>query len=111
MAIPLCQEGFVHWEPGEPNVVVYEPGSRRGPALAIEGCPGSCWPDVYFEDAEMIAQLRPFVGKGTTFDFFGTIGCGSVEGCFLAIEGYEEAACGSTPADATSWGQLKAIYR
>jgi hypothetical protein len=113
VVIPGCECSLAAWSncPATTAALQGTIAQDWGFALAIQACPGSCWPGVYFEDAEMIAQLRPFVGTGTTFDFFGTIGCGSVEGCFLAIEGYQEAACGPTPADATSWGHLKAIYR
>ncbi len=84
--------------------------SDWGWALAIRPCPNSCWPGVYFE-GPLVEKLRPYVGTGTTFDFFGTIGCGSVEGCGIALSDYAPAACGSTPTRATSWGTIKSTYR
>lgn len=82
-----------------------------GWALAIMPCAGSCYTHVYFDDPGAVTTLRPFVGSGLTFNFYGSIGCGSVEGCAIDLAGYEQAACGSTPSHTTSWGELKAVYR
>jgi hypothetical protein len=83
-----------------------------GWALAVAPCPDSCYPSVYIDYGPMVEELRPFVGTGTMFRFYGEVSCGTVEGCVLTVDhGYEAAACGSTPSRPVSWGQIKASYR
>jgi hypothetical protein len=114
VVLPLCDcitDVWTNCPPGSTPALRGAVDSDWGWALAIVACSESCYPIVYFEDPDMVAALRPFVGTGMTFDFYGVIGCGSVEGCAIDLTGYEEAACGSTPSRTSSWGELKAVYR
>lgn len=79
-----------------------------GWALYVNPCPGTC-PGGYFEQGP-IDELRPYAGTGTAFRFFGTIGCGTTEGCVLTVDRYEITTC-VTPTATQSWGRLKTIYR
>ena len=80
-----------------------------GWAVAVVPCPGTCYPGAYIE-GPIADQLRPYAGTGTTFRFFGDVGCGTVEGCALQPDHWELTTC-VTPAATTSWGRLKTIYR
>ena len=72
-------------------------------------CPGTCYPAPYFWQGVPPA-LQPYVGTNATFNFFGTVACGGVEGCFFDPDHWTPATC-VTPVAARSWGQLKTIYR
>lgn len=78
-------------------------------AVAIIPCPGTCYPAAYIENP-LADQLRPYAGTGTTFRFFGNVGCGTVEGCSLQPDHWELTTC-VTPTVTRSWGRLKTIYR
>ena len=80
-----------------------------GWALLITPC--QCYPGAYFEGPHA-DELRPYAGTSTTIRFFGTMNCGTVEGCALDIDHWELApTCGVTPTARDSWGRLKTIYR
>jgi len=81
-----------------------------GWTLAINPCPGSCDPGGYLAEPTVVDQLRPYVGTSATFRFFGTIRCGTVEGCSLSVDHWEFTTC-VTPVAASSWGWLKTTYR
>jgi hypothetical protein len=82
-----------------------------GWALLVTPCPEGCYPSAYFEGA-FADELRPYAGTGTAFRFFGTLSCGTVEGCALIIDHWALApSCGATPTSKGSWGRLKTIYR
>src|SRR5262245_59467311 len=81
-----------------------------GWTVYISPCSGSCYPGAYVSEPQIADQLRPFAGTSAAFRFFGTIGCGSVEGCSIAVEHYEATTC-VTPTATRSWGQLKTLYR
>jgi hypothetical protein len=72
-------------------------------------CPGTCYPSAYL-DQNTAAALAPYVGTNTTFNFFGHVGCGGVEGCGLQADRWEQTTC-VTPNKAASWGRLKTLYR
>jgi len=80
-----------------------------GWTLAVNSCPGTCYPAHYIGDGP-IDELRPYAGTGTTFRFFGTVRCGTTEGCSVSIDRWEFASC-VTPVAAPSWGRLKTLYR
>lgn len=77
--------------------------------LRVIPCPGTCYPAPYF-DGPIADALRPYAGTNTTFRFFGTVGCGGVEGCSMNVDHWELTSC-VTPAATHSWGRLKTIYR
>ena len=80
-----------------------------GWALFINPC--ACYPGAYFE-GPYANELRPYAGTNTAFRFFGSLGCGTVEGCSLGIDHWELApGCGIVPTAKRSWGSLKTIYR
>ena len=72
-------------------------------------CPGSCYPGPYFTDGVPPA-LAPYVGTSATFEFFGQVTCGGVEGCFFTPDSWTTGTC-VTPTAQRSWGRLKTIYR
>lgn len=83
-----------------------------GWTIYLNGCPGSCYPSVYItDDYGAMTDLRPYVGSEVRI--FGRIGCGSIEGCFLAnLDHFEFAPCSApTGVRPDSWGQLKVRYR
>ncbi len=81
-----------------------------GWAAGIEPCLGSCLPYAYISPVP--TELVPYVGTNTTLRFYGTMACGSVEGCSLQLEHFNVSACDVViPARRTSWGQVKTIYR
>lgn len=78
--------------------------------LFVEACPGTCYPAPFISPGPVFDQLQPYAGTGTTFRFFGRVGCGGVEGCSIEIDHWQFASC-VTPATTQSWGRLKTIYR
>lgn len=100
------------------NVFVSSPASSApiavgviedwGWALYVNPCPGTC-PGGYFEQGP-VDELRPYAGTGTAFRLFGTIGCGTTEGCALNVDRWEITSC-VTPTVPRTWGALKTIYR
>jgi hypothetical protein len=67
-------------------------------------------PSAYLEGG-VPGGLAPYVGTPTALSLFGSIGCGSVEGCyFTAVDHWQVTTCVTSTAT-RSWGQLKAIYR
>jgi hypothetical protein len=81
-----------------------------GWAFYITNCPNTCFGPFYISGPVM-DSLRPYVGTGQALRFWGTAGCGTLEGCSLQVESFELAACGPTPARRSSWGQVKTLYR
>src|SRR5262245_11877791 len=77
--------------------------------IYVMPCPGTCYP-FPFLDEQPSAELAPYVGTNTVFGVFGTIGCGSLEGCSIGVDHWEFATC-VTPTKTSSWGRLKTIYR
>jgi len=81
-----------------------------GWAAGIEPCLGSCLAYAYISPVP--SELVPYVGTATTLRFYGTMGCGSVEGCALELDHFNVSACDVVvPTRRTSWGQVKTIYR
>ena len=78
--------------------------------LWMDQCPGSCYPGAYVVEGPIADGLRQYAGTGTTFRFFGSMACGTVEGCALSIDHWEFTTC-VTPVAIRSWGRLKTIYR
>lgn len=81
-----------------------------GWAVLVEACPGSCWSSFYVPEPGA-SLLRPYAGTGQAFRIHGDEGCGSVEGCGIALDRFEPADCGITPAARSGWGRLKIRYR
>jgi hypothetical protein len=81
-----------------------------GWAVYIFGCPGSCWYGFYVE-GEAADQLRPYLGTGDAFRFYGDESFGGFEGSALFLDRFEPADCGVVPTKRTSWGKIKTIYR
>lgn len=84
-----------------------------GWAVAINPCPGSCYPGVYLENSAGGDALRPYAGTSTTVRLFGVVGCGSVEGCSISqLDHWDLGPCdGITPTSSHTWGQVKIRYR
>jgi hypothetical protein len=82
-----------------------------GWTLVVHPCEASCYPFVYVMDYEGMLALQPYVGQ--VVQIYGTISCGSVEGCSLDwIDHFEPTTCASpVPVRRSSWGQVKALYR
>jgi hypothetical protein len=81
-----------------------------GWAVFVNPCPGSCYPGAYVSDQAIADALRPYAGSNTVFRFYGTLGCGTIEGCALNVESYGPTTC-VVPAASRSWGSLKTLYR
>jgi len=82
-----------------------------GWTLFVHPCPDGCYPGFYLADHQAVVELRPYAGTGTTLSFYGRAACGSVEGCAISIDRYEEVPCGPTPVARPTWGRLKLVYR
>lgn len=91
-ATPITQGKLVDW----------------GWAYSIQPCLGSCMPPAYIEPDPALTQ---YLGTNTTIRFYGTMGCGSIEGCSMAVDHWEIAGCEVVPTRRTSWGEVKTIYR
>jgi len=79
---------------------------------AIEPCLGSCLPSAYLANYPLPPALAPYVGSTQVIEFFGTVGCGSVEGCAIGLDHWQLAsACDIVPVKSTSWGRVKVLYR
>jgi hypothetical protein len=82
-----------------------------GWTLALVPCATTCYPRVYLGGCCM-SDLQPYVGTPTVVGLFGSIACGTVEGCALNVDHFELSGCeGPTPVRSTSWGRLKLLYR
>jgi len=82
-----------------------------GWAVFLTPCDHGCWPAVYIENPP--EGLRAYADGSTVVSLFGTISCGSVEGCSLALDQFvASAACDPPlPVRSTTWGGLKQLYR
>jgi len=78
--------------------------------LRVIPCPGTCYPSPYIEPGAFADELRRYAGTGTSLAFFGTLSCGSVEGCALQLDHWALTSC-VTPAFRRSWGRIKTSYR
>jgi hypothetical protein len=81
-----------------------------GWALYVTNCPNMCFGPFYVSGPVM-ETLRQYAGTGQAVRFWGSASCGTLEGCSLAVDHYELAACGVTPTRRSSWGELKTLYR
>src|SRR5262245_1531051 len=82
---------------------------QAGGFVFVSPCPGTCYPSAYL-DPNTAAALAPYVGTSTSFNFYGQIGCGGVEGCGLQVDHWQQTTC-VTANKTASWGRLKTIYR
>src|SRR5262245_5210286 len=82
-----------------------------GWALEVVPCPRTCYESFYFDDPDMVAELRPLAGTGRSVRLFGQPYCGTVEGCGIDVASYEVSDCITTPIRSATWGQLKLLYR
>jgi hypothetical protein len=82
-----------------------------GWTVTITPCGGTCWYSFYVTGQSAIDALVPYAGTGQVFAFYGGFGCGGIEGCGLAVTRFDPADCGPTPAQSSSWGRLKTLYR
>lgn len=73
-------------------------------------CPGTCYPEPYFEHG-VPSELARYVGTNEAFSFFGSVTCGGVEGCYFSPLDHWVAASCVTPTATRTWGRLKTIYR
>jgi hypothetical protein len=82
-----------------------------GWAVFVVPCAASCYPSCYY-DGPALDELRAYLGTGTVLRFYGSLGCGTVEGCSLFIDHYDLAPCSTiTAARPTTWGRMKVLYR
>ena len=102
-------ESYVNCPPLEAPITIGTLVDIGAGFIYVTPCPGSCYPFPYL-DPKTADQLRPYAGTSTAFRFFGTIGCGSLEGCSIGVDRWEFTTC-VTPVTTRSWGQLKTIYR
>lgn len=91
-------------------VTVGSIGQDLGWAVVINPCPGTCWYS-FTVGGPAADQLRPYLGTGETFRFFGDEYFGTFEGSPLFLDHFEPAGCAVTPALRTSWGRVKMRYR
>jgi hypothetical protein len=78
---------------------------------AITPCLGSCLPSAYLA-GPLPPELAPYVGGNQVIDFYGSLGCGSVEGCAIQVDHWQLAAtCDITPVSRATWGRVKVLYR
>jgi hypothetical protein len=82
-----------------------------GWTITVQPCAGTCYPPLYVMDYEGLLALQPFVGSEVRI--YGTIDCGSVEGCSISlVDHFDVVPCAlPTGSRRTSWGGLKSIYR
>jgi len=79
---------------------------------AITTCLGSCLPAAYIGNYPLPADLAPYVGTSQAIEFFGALGCGSVEGCAIGLDHWQLIpTCDVTPVRSASWGRVKVLYR
>ena len=81
-----------------------------GWAVVISPCPEGCWYGFVVSEPGA-SELRPYLGTGRAFRFYGDENFGTFEGSYLYVDHYEGAACGPTPVTRSSWGRVKARYR
>ncbi len=75
----------------------------------IGACPNDCRPSGYLVGP--LDQLRLYL-DGTVVRVFGTLACGSVEGCAIIVDHFDTLGCDTVvPVRPTTWGRLHAIYR
>jgi len=81
-----------------------------GGMIFLQGCANSCYGNFYIY-GELEEAIRPYANTGTVLRFFGTAGCGSVEGCAMDVTAFEPSNCVITPARRATWGSVKQQYR
>jgi hypothetical protein len=81
-----------------------------GWAVVITPCLASCWYSFTVSEPQA-SLLRPYLGTGEAFRFFGDEFFGTFEGSPLYLDHFEPAGCGPTPTTRPSWGSLKTLYR
>jgi len=79
-----------------------------GWALFVQPCPGNCTGGYVEYPSE---ALRSLAGTGTAVRLFGTVYCGTIEGCAIQVDHYDLADCAPVPTLPATWGKLKANYR
>jgi hypothetical protein len=79
-----------------------------GWALVVFRCPGGCFGNLILD--EFPVSLRDLAGTGTPVLVFGTLGCGSVEGCLGQVTNYSITPC-EVGVEPRTWSSTKALYR
>jgi hypothetical protein len=92
-------------------VTVGTVGLDVGWAVYIDGCPDGCWAGGFYVEGPAADPLRPYVGTGQAFRFYGDESFGTFEGNPLSLDRFEATDCGSTPAERPTWGRIKTLYR
>ncbi len=105
------QRGYAACPETSVPIVRGQLSDELGWTLIVRPCDGTCYPQVYVMDYEGLLALQPYVGQ--TVQIYGTVSCGSIEGCSLDwMDHFDVTPCLSpTPAGRTSWGRLKSLYR
>jgi len=85
-------------------------GLDVGWAVYIIPCPDACWYGFVVPEPEA-SLLRPYLGTGEAFRFYGDEFFGTFEGSYLYLDRFEPAPCGPVPAARPSWGRVKTLYR
>jgi hypothetical protein len=81
-----------------------------GWTVVIFGCRDGCWYSFNVTEPEA-SLLRPYLGTGEAFRFYGDEFYGTFEGSYLYLDRFEPAGCGPTPAVRPTWGSVKTRYR
>lgn len=81
-----------------------------GWALLFTPCEGSCWIEAYMMDYYP-PELRALADTGQAVLLVGAIGCGSIEGCEMAVESFTVLDCSVPVAPGRTWGEVKGFYR
>jgi hypothetical protein len=85
-----------------------------GWTLAVERCSGTCFTSAYLvadgAHRQILEAMVPYIGSEVRI--YGTVGCGSIEGCSIGVSRFDVVPCSEvTEAGHTSWGRVKTIYR
>jgi hypothetical protein len=82
-----------------------------GWAVIITPCPNGCWYTFVVSEPGGADALRPYLGSGETFRFYGEEFFGTFEGSYLTVDHIEPAACTPVAATRSTWGKVKVLYR
>jgi hypothetical protein len=80
-----------------------------GWTIALYPCSGECWPFVYGVWA--FPEVLEWAGTGQVVSLYGSVTCGTMEGCEIWMSGIEPSTCGVTEIFNMDWGDVKRAYR
>ncbi len=83
-----------------------------GWTLILNPCSGTCFTALNLENGCCIDELRQYAGTSAIVRLFGQAGCGSIDGCSIAVDHWDLGACVTPiPTIPMTWGTLKLRYR